>query len=250
MRSNIYFILIISILYLSGCAQKTDTTMCPNRPLKFGTPRYYATMKTYKVLGNYYTPREVSVGEKMYGISSWYGPNFHGKCTSSGEKYNMYKRTAAHKTLPMNTIVRVKNLQNGMSTVVRINDRGPFVGERIIDCSYRAGKEIGLDKMGISRVELEVLHTENGRSLVRKPIMKKSITNRVDKNIFIQLGAFENYEGAQRLKQYYQHKYLSYYPEIHVVNTADGKRLYRVILLGFHTKDEANLFKENTITML
>ena len=80
--------------------------------------------------------------------------------------------------------------------------------------------------------------------------MKKSITNRGDKNISIQLGAFKNYEGAQRLKQYYQHKYLSYYPEIHVVNTAEGKRFYRVVLLGFHTKDEANLFKKNTITMI
>jgi len=250
MMNYISYALLISIFYLSGCSQRTHTTMCPNKPLKFGTPRYYATMKTYKVLGNYYSPRNVSVGEKMYGISSWYGPNFHGKCTSSGEKYNMYARTAAHKTLPMNTIVRVKNLQNGMSTVVRINDRGPFVGGRIIDCSYRAGKEIGLDKMGISRVELEVLHIDNDTSLVKKPAVKKIMTNKVNKNIAIQLGAFKNYEGAQRLKQYYQHKYLSYYPEIHVVNTADGKRLYRVMLLGFHTKDEANLFKENIITMI
>jgi len=250
MTKYIYFTLLISIFYLSGCSQKTHTTMCPNTPLKFGSPRYYATMKTYKVLGNYYSPREVNVGEKMYGISSWYGPNFHGKCTSSGEKYNMYARTAAHKTLPMNTIVRVRNLQNGTSTVVRINDRGPFVGGRIIDCSYRAGKEIGLDKMGISKVELEVLRMENDTSLAKKPIIKKIMTNKVDKNIAIQLGAFENYEGAQRLKRYYQHKYVSYYPEIHVVNTVEGKRLYRVVLLGFHTKDEANLFKENTITMI
>jgi rare lipoprotein A len=98
-----------------------------------------------------------AAGKKMKGISSWYGTNFHGKKTSSGETYNMYAKTAAHKTLPMHTMVRVVNLQNGKSTVVRINDRGPFVRGRIIDCSYAAGKEIGLDRMGLAKVEIEVL---------------------------------------------------------------------------------------------
>ena len=209
-------------------------------------------MKTYRVLGRCYSPREVGVGEKMYGISSWYGPNFHGKCTSNGEKYNMYARTAAHKTLPMNTIVRVKNLQNGKSTVVRINDRGPFVRGRIIDCSYKAGKELGLDKMGIARVELEVLRTRNGTSLPKKPLKVSNtfMGQTSGEKIGIQLGAFENYEGAKRLKQHYENKYVSYHPVIREGNTVEGKRLYRVILLGFHSKNEANIFKENTITMI
>ena len=247
-----YFTLLISIFYLSGCSQKTKTTVCPNKGQKTSTARYKATMKPYRVLGRCYTPRQVSVGEKMYGISSWYGPNFHGKCTSNGEKYNMYARTAAHKTLPMDTIVRVKNLQNGKSTVVRINDRGPFVRGRIIDCSYKAGKELGLDKMGIAKVELEVLRTKNVTSVSKKTVetSNRFIRRPHDQKIGIQLGAFKNYEGAKRLVQYYENKYVSYHPVIREGNTVEGKRLYRVILLGSHSKNEANIFKENIITMI
>ncbi len=101
--------------------------------------------------------KKASSGKKMKGISSWYGKKFHGSTTSNGEIYNMHAKTAAHKTLPMHTMVKVTNIQNGMSTIVRINDRGPFIKGRIIDCSYAAGKEIGLDRLGIAKVEVEVL---------------------------------------------------------------------------------------------
>jgi len=252
MRKEIYFILTISIFYLSSCSKKENTIVCPNTTQTTSISTYKATMQTYRVLGQYYSPMQVNVGEKMYGISSWYGPNFHGKCTSNGEKYNMYARTAAHKTLPMDTIVRVKNLQNGKSTVVRINDRGPFVPGRIIDCSYKAGKELGLDKMGIARVELEVLRTRNATSLPKKSLeaSNKFMGHPNNEKISVQLGAFENYEGAKRLKQYYENKYLDYHTVIREGNTVEGKRLYRVLLLGFHSKDEANMFKKNTITMI
>lgn len=244
----IYCVLFASIFYLTGCSQKTQTMMCPNTTKKTSIARYKVTMKPYKVSGKDYFPRQVHVGEKMYGISSWYGPNFHGKCTSNGEKYNMYARTAAHKTLPMDTIVRVKNLQNGKSTVVRINDRGPFIKGRIIDCSYKAGKELGLDKMGIAKVQVEVLRTRNSIVLPKKKMLlsrNKSIGHTAGtEKIGIQLGAFENYEGAKRLKEQYRNKYVNYYPVIHEGNTVEGKRLYRVVLLGFHSKDEANIFKK------
>jgi len=91
------------------------------------------------------------------GIASWYGPGFHGKHTASGEIYDMYAMTAAHKTLPFNTIVRVVDLETGRWVIVRINDRGPFVPGRVIDLSYAAAEELGIVERGIARVGLKVL---------------------------------------------------------------------------------------------
>jgi rare lipoprotein A len=93
-----------------------------------------------------------------YGLASYYGKDFHGRKTASGETFNMYDMTAAHKRLPFGTKVRVTNLKNGQSVVVRINDRGPFVHGRIIDLSYAAAKEIGLVEMGVTKVRVEVLN--------------------------------------------------------------------------------------------
>ena len=95
-------------------------------------------------------------GRRQEGVASWYGPGFHGKLTSNGEVYDMHATTAAHKTLPFNTRVRVVNLDNQRETEVRINDRGPFAGNRIIDLSYQAAKELGMIKSGIAPVRLVV----------------------------------------------------------------------------------------------
>ena len=91
------------------------------------------------------------------GIASWYGPGFHGKRTANGEIYDMYAMTAAHKTLPFNTIVKVVDLDTGRSVVVRINDRGPFIPGRIIDLSFAAAQELGIVEKGIARVGLRIL---------------------------------------------------------------------------------------------
>jgi len=135
------------LLVFSGCSQKKAGF---SRTKYTSVARHKATMRSYRVKGKVYKPTYVSVHDTMRGISSWYGPNFHGKQTSNGERYNMHAMTAAHKTWPMDTMVRVDNLKNGKSVVVRINDRGPFVSGRVIDCSYAAGKAIGLDKTGIA----------------------------------------------------------------------------------------------------
>ena len=116
-----------------------------------------ATMRPYTINGKTYYPTTVSVGDTALGIASWYGPNFHGKKTSNGETYNMNAMTSAHKTLPMNTMVRVINLGNGAQTTVRINDRGPFVAGRIIDLSKAAATSIGMIGAGTARVKLEVV---------------------------------------------------------------------------------------------
>ncbi|RMF10309.1 MAG: septal ring lytic transglycosylase RlpA family protein [Candidatus Neomarinimicrobiota bacterium] len=93
----------------------------------------------------------------MTGISSYYGKDFHGKLTANGEVFDMYGLTAAHKTLPLNTVVRVTNLDNGKSVILRINDRGPYVKGRILDCSYGAAKKLGFVQQGTARVRIEVL---------------------------------------------------------------------------------------------
>jgi len=98
-------------------------------------------------------------GKKRYtGYASWYGEEFHGRKTANGEIFNMYSLTAAHRSLPFNSIVEVKNLENGKKVVVRINDRGPFVRGRIIDLSYAAAKKIGCVDAGVVKVRLKVLH--------------------------------------------------------------------------------------------
>ena len=116
-----------------------------------------ATMRPYTVRGKTYRPHPVKVGDTFDGVASWYGPDFHAKATSNGETYNMHAHTAANKTLPMNTIVRVYNKDNGKTTVVRINDRGPFVEGRIIDLSNVAAHDIAMVSKGIANVRIEVI---------------------------------------------------------------------------------------------
>jgi len=118
---------------------------------------YRYTMRPYTVAGITYTPIIPHVGQTFKGIASWYGPSFHGKLTSNGEYYDMHTATAAHKTLPMNTIVKVTNLNTGANTIVRINDRGPFVQGRIIDLSRLAAAELGIVDKGTAEVKIEVL---------------------------------------------------------------------------------------------
>jgi rare lipoprotein A len=105
------------------------------------------------------------IKKTFYGYASWYGRAFHGKPTASGERFNMFKLTAAHRTLPFGTIVLVTNLENGRRVVVRINDRGPFVDQkkRIIDLSYKAAKKIGLVKTGVAKVRVDVLKFGSGQ---------------------------------------------------------------------------------------
>jgi len=244
------FLGILSVLVVAGCVQKS-TTRCPNTSNTTSKAVYKATMRPYSVKGQYYTPEIPQKREKMYGISSWYGPNFHGKCTSNGEKYNMYARTAAHKTLPMDTIVRVKNLENGKSTVVRINDRGPFVKGRIIDCSYRAGKELGLDKTGIAKVEIEVLKTKYNKTKQHPIALSLASTGIKRDKIGVQIGAFRSYEGALAYKNRFKNRYKPYYPVIYdTIDKIDRTRLYRVVLRGFSSQDDASTFKKETMGML
>lgn len=222
------------LLMIGGCAAK-------KHKYKKGTP---ATMRTYCVMGKTYKPTYVSIGQRMNGVSSWYGPDFHGKSTSNGERYDMYARTAAHKTWPMDTMVKVTNLQNSKSTTVRINDRGPFVSGRIIDCSYTAGKEIGLDRMGIASVQIEVLGF-SGQIVEASVAKAMPVSQRQIKltNFGVQVGAFRLAEGAR----IYQRKYAGLYPNrktiIRQIHDEEGYPLNRVWIMGFGSEEEARDFK-------
>lgn len=126
------------------------------------TPRYepYRTLNSrpYTVLGKSYLPLFTGKGYEAIGEASWYGQKFHGHQTSNGEVYDMFAMTAAHKTLPLPSYVKVTNLANNKTVIVRVNDRGPFHGNRIIDLSFAAAKKIGTYDHGVSKVKLEVIH--------------------------------------------------------------------------------------------
>jgi len=152
----------------------------------------------YREKGRKYKVLSSSRGYKKRGIASWYGPNFNGQATACGEIYNMFDFTAAHKTLPMPSYLRVKNLENGQTVVVKVNDRGPFVSNRIIDLSYAAARKIDMLEEGTAFVELanisqsEAAKTLNYRN--KNNMTKENIAQLVKFNsnkIYLQIGAFK-----------------------------------------------------------
>jgi rare lipoprotein A len=158
-------------------------------------------------------------GKEKVGFASWYGDPYHGRHTSNGEIYNKFKLTAAHRTLPFDTLVKVNNLENGKSVKVRINDRGPFVENRIIDLSYAAAQRIAMDRAGIAKVRLAVLKT-----ISESPVLT------------IQIGSFKEKVNAEKLK-----KQLSrYYRNIAIEPSyAAGDRYFRVLVGQFSQRSLA-----------
>ena len=158
----------------------------------------------YEVFGQSYTVMDSAYGYRERGVASWYGKKFHGNLTSMGETYDMYEMTAAHKSLPLPTYVRVRNLRNNKTVVVRVNDRGPFVHNRIIDLSYYAAVKLDMIGTGTSLVEVEAItfdQPKGGRPSrqvtpppVEPPIPEANKTTQV----FVQLGAFGSRENADR----------------------------------------------------
>ncbi len=137
---------------LGACGSSGSKNVAQRGSYKVGAP--------YKIDGVTYTPQE-EFNHVETGVASWYGPGFHGKSTANGEPYDQSARTAAHRTLQMPAIVRVTNLDNGMSTVVRINDRGPFARSRIIDLSRTAAQELDIVRNGTGHVRIEQLQAES-----------------------------------------------------------------------------------------
>ena len=179
----------------------------PDDPVPRPEPQSrYGNGPVYEVLGKRYTVMPTSSGYSERGVASWYGQKFHGNLTSNRETYDMYEMTAAHKTLPLPTYVRVRNLSNNKSVIVRVNDRGPFVHNRIIDLSYAAALKLDMITTGTSLVEVEAITFDGppGDRPVRnvttpEPQAPEPDRPKIDENrIFVQVGAFGSRENADR----------------------------------------------------
>lgn len=227
---------------------------------KIGTP--------YKIMGKWYYPKE-DYGYSEVGMASWYGKDFHAKKTANGENYDMNALTAAHRTLPLPSIVKVTNLENGRSLVLRVNDRGPYVKDRIIDISKRGAQLLGYQAQGVAKVRVEVLAEEskalkaallgqdyNPPSSVSKPV--KTATGEKTSNPlelkgagyigtgalsypknswFVQAGAYTKQSAAQNLS-----KQLDKYGATNIYYvTVNGQQFYRVRLGPFAHKQEAEV---------
>jgi len=148
-------LLSLFLLFIVAACASHQGSQRPSR-----TEPVYKVGQPYEISGNWYYPKE-DYNYDETGIASWYGADFHDKRTANGEMYNMNELTAAHKTLPLPTLARVTNLDNGRSIVVRINDRGPFSGARIIDMSQRAAQLLGFERQGTAKVRVQVLADES-----------------------------------------------------------------------------------------
>jgi rare lipoprotein A len=231
---GIFFIILIISLSTTGCSQKTPYSRYSD------IPKNHPTMKSYKIKDKVYHPTYVSVGDTMTGVASWYGPGFHKKQTSSCEVYNMYAHTAAHKTWPMNTMVKATCRETGKSVIVRINDRGPFVNGRVIDLSFIMGKQLGLDKKGITKIKLEVLgfagKIDKYRTKKSKKRKKVLLTDFV-----VQVGSFQSLDIAKKIQNIYDLKVLDYQTNIKIFNFGNTI-YYRVWISGFRSQQEAEDF--------
>ena len=151
----------------------------------------------YQVFGIRYVPMSsVAVGYSETGEASWYGRKFHGRTTSNGDEYDMFAMSAAHKTLPLPTYLRVRNLSNGQEVVVRVNDRGPFLGGRILDLSYMAAKKLGVVESGTAPVHIRVVGTATGR----QTSSTRSVSGGGQRRVFLQAGSFRLRDNAEHLK--------------------------------------------------
>jgi len=207
--------IVLAGFFLIACGgKKTPATTEPGKQK--------ATQRPYTVLGKRYEPLKSHVGFTQEGIASWYGKDFHGKKTSNGEVYDMHAMTAAHKTLPLGVFVKVRNRDNGKEAIVRVNDRGPFVKNRIIDLSYSAAKKLGVDAKGTAPVRIEALGyrasgaTEEG---YRSPETYDS------GNYSVQIGAFMDPQNARRLSD--EMRMLHGNSEVKT-GTVNGEVFYRV----------------------
>ena len=176
-----------------GQTQSVSTNPSSTQKSKLGNP------SSYVVFGKRYYVLDSSEGFVQRGIASWYGTKFHGRKTSNGEIYNMHAMTAAHKTLPLPVFVHVRNLDNGRTAVVRVNDRGPFIDGRIIDLSYAAAKKLGVDVPGTANVEIAVVSGANAKP--DNTVRTIPLTDQVEREapLFIQMGSFASQENASNL---------------------------------------------------
>ena len=232
---RLVWIVLLFCFFICGC------TKVAYAPLKIaGYP------KPYKVMGKWYQPIPDAQGFEETGIASWYGKPFHGRKTANGEIFNMYKDSAAHKTLPLDTWVRVLNLENKKSFNVRINDRGPFVADRIIDLSYSAAKKLGIAVSGTARVKITVLGARVQTPDKSEHARVQTVINEnyYNQTYSIQVGAFTGKENAEKLRR----ELAKTYENAHIVSFYYGNQTWhRVRVCKSSTLEQAAKDKERMI---
>lgn len=230
----------VAVLMLAACAgrdQPGDVRDGPSgRSLSPGEVRdavpkpearaRYGNHSPYTVLGKTYTVMDSAAGYRERGIASWYGTKFHGRKTSSGEPYDMHAATAAHKRLPLPTYAEVTNLDNGRKVVVKVNDRGPFHDDRIIDLSYAAAIKIGMADAGTARVEV--------RAITFDEPVRHTFTGELDDEAWLQAGAFSRKRSAKDLEDALEDAGLD------DVKVDKSGGLYKVLLGPFDQAAELN----------
>ncbi len=248
-------LLLASLLLISACGtlrnnrypihqdrapdKNVDTSQVPDAVPRNEPPSKYGNPSSYRVNGRTYRVMKNSRGYRARGIASWYGKKFHGHRTSSGETYNMYAMTAAHKQLPLPTWVRVTHLGNGRSVIVKVNDRGPFHANRIIDLSWAAAKKLGITASGTGMVEIEAIdprHYQENKTRVSN-VKKRPPTPPLQYHLYLQAGAFISRNNAQLLQRKLQAALQI--QNIHAVYNAN-KHLYRVRIGPLANVDEAD----------
>ena len=201
--------------------------------------------KPYTALGKRYHPLKSAKGYVARGTASWYGSKFHGRRTSSGEPYDMFAMTAAHPVLPLPSFVRVTNLDNGKSVVVKVNDRGPFLHNRIIDLSFVAAHKLGIAQRGTGRVEVRAVNptsvpiSTGNTATPRQP----SATGR----ILIQVGAFAERDNARAMQRLLQR---AGYRVVPLADDESVQSLYRVRVGPFASRDEAGIARQELESLL
>ena len=250
-------LLLIPVTLLSGCSTVSHVASMltpptdPTRPDRVvatpnAVPKHeplckYGNMPSYKVLGKSYQPMRSAVGFTETGIASWYGPNFHGKPTSCMEEYDMYKMTAAHKTLPLPSYVEVTNLENNRQIVVRVNDRGPFHEGRIIDLSYSAAWKLDVIKKGTAKVKIRVLTPDDA------PPVAEQLP-------YIQFGLFSDKKNADALQRKVALQIVAVRPNVAAPvevrpTTSGGRTLYQVLVQPHHNEQAIDSIKQQLVQM-
>lgn len=211
-----FFLIFCVFLTLTGCMScvnhcdgplpySVDVSKIPNAKPKVEPLSKYGN-QPYHVFGKQYAVMKSSKNYVAQGTASWYGTKFHHHRTSSGEQYDMLGMTAAHKSLPLPTYVEVTNLENGRKVIVKVNDRGPFSGNRLIDLSYAAAKKLGMIPRGTAKVEVRAINPITEPSFGRAVYYAKNKIHsslsmaKNTKNIYLQVGAFQNKSHALKLQ--------------------------------------------------
>lgn len=213
------------VVLLAGCAKRTPTP--PLEPqITSPTPPGLRSQKPYKINGVWYYPLPSAEGYVEEGVASWYGSDFHGKPTACGEPYNMNAMTAAHKTLPLGTYVKVTHIEDGNSIIVRVNDRGPFVAGRVIDLSQKASQKLGIKRKGVAHVRVEAVEVASEQRIGQNTYWKVEPMPSLRFGEFaIQIGSFREPANAYRLKQ----NMLTAYSKIQILPfDYEGETFYRV----------------------